>query len=269
MTNASMQRNLLEYHKSIAEELQVAQNQIRNLIGSAHWQSDGEHKEAVLRKTLRAHLPETVQVGKGFVCYPDGETDTSRQIDILLTSRAKPALFRDGEMTVVTPDAVEAIIEVKTNLAGAQIEETLRRLANDAERIRRLRPHPPCGVGLFVFGEITANDEQVLNHLINIADGSPDRAVSWIAAGPDRFFRFWTRGTEDVYSPVGGPVWHSYQLDGLAHAYFVSNAVCDISGNVPRAMEFPWFPIPGGKEVHRRWYAQLEGDGPHRFPGDQ
>jgi hypothetical protein len=50
--------------------------------------------------------------------------------------------------------------------------------------------------------------------------------VNWVAAGPDLFFRYWHNGN-DVASPVHGPVWHSYELKNLAHAYFLSNVVWD------------------------------------------
>jgi len=104
-------RNLEQYHKSIAQELTVAQDQIRNLIGSGHWQTDGEHKEAVLRKVIRAHISESLRVGKGFVCYRDG---TSKQMDILITDRSKPTLFKDTELTLVTlvTDDTSAAVQV-------------------------------------------------------------------------------------------------------------------------------------------------------------
>jgi GrpB-like predicted nucleotidyltransferase (UPF0157 family) len=104
------QRDFLEYHKSISMELQATKNHVRNLIGDRHWQTDGEHKEAVLRKVLRGHIAETSHVGTGFVCGPDA---TSHQIDILVSSRDKPILFEDGELRFVTPDMAIGIVEVK------------------------------------------------------------------------------------------------------------------------------------------------------------
>ena len=99
------------YHKSIAQELEATKDRVRQLIGSTHWETDGEHKEAIIRKVLRNHLPESVRIGKGFVCF---ESHTSTQIDVLITAVDKPTLFKDGELVLVTPDAVHAVIEVKT-----------------------------------------------------------------------------------------------------------------------------------------------------------
>jgi hypothetical protein len=62
-----LQRNLIGYHSSIAEELQATKNRVRSLIGSDHWLTDGEHKESILRSVLRTRLPQSVSIGRGFV----------------------------------------------------------------------------------------------------------------------------------------------------------------------------------------------------------
>src|SRR4051812_43930803 len=98
-----MTRDLLKYQESLALELRASMDRVRHLIGEAHWLTDGEHKESVLRQVLRTRLPDSTAVGRGFVCYPadelpvEGEhsTDTqrrepvtSRQVDILITRRS-------------------------------------------------------------------------------------------------------------------------------------------------------------------------------------
>ena len=98
-----IQTDYLEYHKSLVKELRATRDRVRNLIGRNHWQTDGEHKEAVLRRILSSHLPESLQVGSGFVCYRDR---VSTQIDVMIVSKNKPTLFRDGTLFIVTPDAV-------------------------------------------------------------------------------------------------------------------------------------------------------------------
>ena len=42
----------VEYLKSISNELNASKDRIRLLIGHVHWQTDGENKEAILRKTF-------------------------------------------------------------------------------------------------------------------------------------------------------------------------------------------------------------------------
>ena len=115
----SIQPDLVAYHKSISAELTSNKNRIRNLIGSVHWLTDGEHKESILRKVIENFAPEIFRIGRGFVCYPSSRnTDekSSKQIDILITSKDKPTLYKDIDLHLVTADSVKAIIEVKTKL---------------------------------------------------------------------------------------------------------------------------------------------------------
>lgn len=103
-TLPGIRSDLTEYHKSISQELNLVKDRVRNIIGSSHWQSDGEHKEAVLRRILRTHLPESLHVARGFVYFPrefqyDNEwRNVSPQLDILIRDRSKPTLFKDEDL---------------------------------------------------------------------------------------------------------------------------------------------------------------------------
>ena len=88
-------------------------HRVRNLIADAHWQTDGEWKESVLRQILRRQLPATAIVSRGFVVT---ERAVTHQLDVLIRHASKPVLFRDGDLVLVTPDAVLGIIEVKSRL---------------------------------------------------------------------------------------------------------------------------------------------------------
>lgn len=232
-------------------ELRAIKDRIRNLIGDRHWQTDGEHKEAVLRKVLRNHIADSLHVGTGFVC---GSNTTSHQIDVLISSRDKPTLFRDGELLLITPDAVAGIIEVKTRMP-TDLNQVLKKLADDVAMIRENNQR--CRVGLFIYESFPVEaHERILRLLQEVTDGDEKRVVNWLAAGPDLFFRYWNDGN-NVASPVPGPVWHSYALNNLAHAYFLSNVVWDTCPSINPAMQFAWFPIEEGKEVFRRYYISF------------
>ena len=168
-----VQRDFKKYHESITNELRFTKDRIRNLIGDSHWQTDGEHKEAVLRKVIRMYLPETLQVGKGFVCCSE---ETSSQIDILITDRNKPTLFKDGELVLVTPDAVKAIIEVKTSVNSGTVEGIITKLSNDAE-LTRSNGNTKCQAGLFVYEKRSLNKAQkrVLAILQSASNGDKKR----------------------------------------------------------------------------------------------
>jgi len=274
-----IQQNFIAYQESITEELKTTQNRIRNLIGQEHWLTDGEHKEAVLRKILHSHLPESVRVGKGFVCYPKGyailddqDQASSGQIDILLTSKNKPTLFKDGDLIFVTADAVEAIIEVKTRLYRRNEGETglapvLARLAEKAKDIRQNSDQKRCLAGLFVY---QSNDEIDHRYLLEktqeASQGNPARVIDYIALGPDTFVHFWENGEQDVDGPIAGPVWHSHRLQNLAQTYLINNVVLSLSPEIPAGVQMAWFPIEGGKENRRCYYIPLAGGRAEEFP---
>ena len=73
--------NVPEYFESISLDLNALKNRVRNFISDAHWQTDGEWKESVLRNILRRHLPKNIEVGRGFIVRPE---DCSTQIDVLI-----------------------------------------------------------------------------------------------------------------------------------------------------------------------------------------
>lgn len=97
-----IQQSLLSYISSIGSELKNSKDRIRNLIGSSHWLTDGEHKETILGNVLKNHIPEIFNIGSGFVCYPGIESNSSNQLDVLITHKYNPTLYKLDNMFVVT-----------------------------------------------------------------------------------------------------------------------------------------------------------------------
>lgn len=143
-----IEQDFISYHKSIGDSLKSPEKRIRNLIGNSHWLTDGEHKESILRKVISDFSPEIHRVGSGFICYPS-VANNSGQIDILITSKMHPTLYKSGELHFVTPDCVSAIIEVKTKLTnGAVLDSVLDKLSTQIEMVRKVNPE--CWAGLFM-----------------------------------------------------------------------------------------------------------------------
>ena len=101
-----------EYFRSLSAEITALKNRVRNFINDAHWRTDGEWKESVLRAILNGRLPNSIEAVRGFVLTSTG---CSQQIDVLLYDNSKPVLFRDGDLVFLTPDAVKGIVEVGVN----------------------------------------------------------------------------------------------------------------------------------------------------------
>ena len=259
-------QDFLAYRETISHELQMEKNRIRQLIGSAHWLTDGEHKESVLRRVMRNHTPDIFRIGRGFVCYP-GDGDSSNQIDILVTPITALTLYREDDLVFVTADAAKAIIEVKTKFnRGEKFEEAVLKFTDNLERIRtKTSRHEECWGGLFIYEDSNRlPDDYILEVLQRACRKKPSRAINCISVGPDIFIRFWPSGHPDS-SPQRAPMWHSYQIDNLAQPYFIGNAIVNISPHVSDDVIHSWFPIPGTKETQRRYYAKLSGRKAHHF----
>jgi hypothetical protein len=252
--------DMLEHAREIYRQIFASQDAVRNLTN--HWATDGAHREELLRQIIRDRLPETCRVDSGFVVTP---TTVSRQVDILITDRRRPVVQKSADGTaVVTPDAVLAMIEVKSRLEGpAAYAGALRQLAESAQLC------PAAWTGLFVF-ECAANadfwdgpDDTILGALVETAM-SVGVNVKCISVGPNLFVRHWSNSAAHAQGLHAGSAWHSYYMIDLAPAYFIGNLVAEVS-EVPEEFETVWFPIPQGKEGSRRWYGGIDLP-PRLFP---
>jgi len=114
------------YLKSWADELLSRANRVRQLIGDAHWLSDGHHKEYVLREFLNRYLSPQLLIGRGFVRPPDEARCCSPEIDIVIADPlCHPALFCEGGLLIAPPSSVVAHIEVKSLLNKGNLRDAL------------------------------------------------------------------------------------------------------------------------------------------------
>jgi len=243
--------NFTAFHRSVSEELYSVKDRIRNLV--RHWGTDGEAKEVALRSVLRRHLPESVIVGRGFVVTPDA---SSTQIDILIVDATKPTLFKDGDLLIVTPDAVRGVIEVKTELRTRPlVADALTKLSEIEDLCRAATGRDQVWTGLFIYNGGNEIGPRLLGGLAD-AYSQTRRKINCISAGRDTFVRYWDRGA-DVNSLERGAVWHAYSLPDVAPSYFMGNLIDSIGSVDSSTAGFAWFPMLEGKEPHRTYYLPL------------
>ena len=110
----------------------VAQAELFAGLGS-HTTITGTGRERALADLLREVLPRRVEVLSGVVArMDDGDVaKSSRQVDLLIADTHDfPVLARSGDLAVVLPDAVRAMVEVKTATSGEPaMKEALKQLA--------------------------------------------------------------------------------------------------------------------------------------------
>lgn len=236
------------HFRSLTNELEALKNRVRNFIADAHWQTDGEWKESVLRSFLRRCLPVKVEVGRGFVVGPRA---TSDQIDVLLYSTEKPVLFRDGNLVFVTHDALIGMIEVKSSVNNHTFSLAVEKLAENASRII---PHSRSSklLGLFAYENDGLTSDSALRGLREAAQGASKRVVELSSVGSDFFTRWWH--LEPRQEPGRGrrPAdrWHTYHLESMAPAYFIHNVVEFLNPESVEQNQGIWFPLDG-KEAYK------------------
>ncbi|PFS62766.1 hypothetical protein COK41_14900 [Bacillus cereus] len=178
--------NMIHYFMSIADELSTLKNRIRNLMSDPHWLTDGEWKESVLRNVLRRYLPETINVGRGFIY---SSTGCSTQIDILLYDVSYPILFKDGDLVFVTPDAVRGIIEVKSKANYQTLAVAFEKLTSNAQMVNTSRRDndTPCFTGLFSYETDVQSHNRLLQLLNEKCHGNFNNTITHVCLGASTF----------------------------------------------------------------------------------
>lgn len=227
--------NLTRYMQSLTQELMSTKHRVRDFIDDAHWLTDGEWKESVLRQALRRNLPNTVQVGRGFVICNDGP---SKQIDVLIYRNDCPVLFKDGDLVFLSPDAVLGIVEVKSDLDNTQARSAIDKLA-DQVRVIRCNGRHKIFSGLFSYAS-SASDRALLEAVKSAARHDSNVALSFASLGENSFLRFWTEDPIQPNTPTRK--WHTYRMPLLAPGYFLHNIIDKSSPVSVQNNQHLWFP---------------------------
>jgi len=230
-----------QYFRSLAAEMAALKDRVRQLIDTRHWQTDGEWKEPVLRQILRRNLPETVHVGRGFVVAPGW---ASAQIDVLITDASKPVLFRDGDLAIVTADAVLGVVEVKSRATPGIIRNAIGKLAQDMGSIRR-HPNSKAFAAILAFEAGTGKTSSHLNDLATRCKVWDER-IDALCLGPSKYIQYWDCEPNDERR--ARQAWHAYALPDTAFGYLINNIVEAVTPHSVGTNRGLWFPIEG-KEV--------------------
>jgi hypothetical protein len=240
--------DFVAYHKSLNAELTAIKDRVRNLI--QHWPTDGSFKEAVLRNVLRRHLPESLFVGTGFVVT---EEEASTQIDILVVDKEKPRLFWDGELLIVTPEAVRAAIEVKTSLdRPCDIEAAILKCAKNKATWSRSMFGWDNFLALFVYESVGDQQDAILRSL-EAARKQHEAALACVAHGTNVF----VDAPQNIANRKFGG-WVSRETEGMAAAFFISKLIGYFSKVSLESNSLAWRPLVRPDSVLK--YLPYESD---------
>ena len=233
-----------KYFESLSLECDALKNRVRNFIDVAHWLTDGEWKETVLRSIINRSISGSVSVGRGFIVKKDS---CSTQIDILIYDNTRPVLYRDGDLVFIPPISCKGIIEVKSNIKKNTLKKILDSLSENAAMVLETEPDLDIFVGLFSYDTNYNEDDssKVLNALKKSANGDSERIVNHLCLGKSIFAKYWE--IDPVHGDEGYNSWHSYKLRNNAIGYFIHNLMSHIADKKLIGNENIWFP-EGGKE---------------------
>lgn len=159
------------YLTSLAKEFTTQASRVRDLIGSAHWLSDGHHKEALLTSYLRHHLPNGLLCSRGFVVNHRDELLVSTEQDILIVDTSSVApLFYQSNILITYPHHVIASVSVKTTLSSKTIEDAVTGLHSLRQACLGITPESMPWCGAFFFDDVTTvqeTEEKILTWIAN------------------------------------------------------------------------------------------------------
>ena len=240
--------NIEKYFINLTNELSALKDRVRHYIDDAHWLSDGEWKESVIRTILRRHLPTNIGVGRGFIVKTE---QASTQIDVLLYDKTKPILFQDGDFIIITPDTVRGIIEVKTKIRQkGDLEKALNKLSEINQFLNPTASYDDTRfLGLFSYEKPPFNLDTILETLQDCVNGQHQRTINCISLGENFFVRYWPK---EPNTPGLNPYnrWHSYNLENKAPAYFIHNVVDHLCPQWTSDNINVWYP-ENGKEDYK------------------
>lgn len=160
-----MKPNVPAYLQSWSAELLSRANRVRQLIGDAHWLSDGHHKEELLRDFLSRYLPSDLVVSRGFVTLGGETARCSPEVDILVSDlQLNAPLFNEGGLQIVDPSSVTAIIEVKTQFGRPALVDALTATCRSRSIVGIKRDLNQVWTGIVMYGG-SREPDSILNTL--------------------------------------------------------------------------------------------------------
>lgn len=236
--------NITEYFTSLSTECDALKNRVRNFIEDAHWLSDGEWKESVLRTMIKRSTANSCSVGRGFIVKKEV---SSTQTDILVYDSFRPILYQDNDLVFIPPISCKGIIEVKTRINRYDLFDNLNKLSDTAQFVLDSEPNLNLFVGLFAYDTNYRDLDslRILEALQNSAIGNSRRVINHVCLGKSIFAKYWE--THPVLGTPNYNSWRVYYLRNMSVGYFLHNLMSYVANRNLIGNDNVWFP-EGGKE---------------------
>ncbi len=240
--------DLIEYHKTINKEICLLKNKLKFL--TKHSLANGNYREIILSNTIKKHLPLKYSIGTGFIvkqCETRGNHDVSTQVDLMVYDNSYPVLFREGDFSIITTDAVRAIIEVKTEFCCANFEDEYKKALRMGKFVlsdRDLVAIPnPFFNGIFYFNnKVSSNSEDIIKEIIMSEHGTLDKnslthlaCLNHISFSKSFFYKYWPNNNPGYKHKL-------YELKDLSYSFFISNLLSFLERKTMKDNSYIWYP---------------------------
>ncbi len=202
----------IEFFESFANEIESKFHRVKTLV--PHRVASGNYHEEIIRVVLRNFLTKRYSVKTGFIYKSSSEI--SKQLDVLIVDESSPAacLFQEGDFAIVIPEAVMAVLEVKTTLHAPDFDEALENIAS----AKKLMKFPAASTGIiFSYGGTSPTDKMLDKWYKGTTPSSFGESEKNLL-GPNAIMFFTagcllTRYTEDGKWDSGGKYYHKLFRD--------------------------------------------------------
>ena len=240
--------DLIEYHKTINKEIYLLKDKLKYL--TKHPAENGRFREIILSNTIKKHLPAKYSLGTGFIIKQRetrGDHAVSSQVDLMVYDNNYPVLFREGDFSIVTTDAVRAIIEVKTSFGRTTFPgeyDKANKLAAFIMSNRNVDLIPtPLFNGIFYFSnqEISSSENSIEESIrrkhidIHANDMFHLSCVNHICFSDKVLYKYWNNNND-------GSKHKLYKLEDLSYSFFISNLLSFLAGRTMRDNTYIWYP---------------------------
>lgn len=240
--------DLIEYHKTINKEICLLKDKLKYL--TKHSLANGNYREIILSNTIKKHLPEKYSIGTGFIvkqCETRGNHEVSTQVDLMIYDNSYPVLFREGDFSIVTTDAVRAIIEVKTSFGRTTFPGEYDKANKMGAFIMSNRSieliSTPLYNGIFYFNnqDISASENSIEESIKRKHIDIPANDVfhlscaNHICFSDKVLYKYW-------HSNNDGSKHKLYRLEDLAYSFFISNLLSYLEGRTMKDNTYIWYP---------------------------
>ena len=223
--------NYKHYLESLGCELNAQADRVRNLIGNAHWLTDGHHKEYLLLAVLNRHLPSACIASRGFVIDTSTKSEASKEQDILIVDTSADApLFDQGGVIVATAHQVIASVSVKSTLTKANVKDAVKGLASLSRMCAGANSGREIWLGAYFYSPNKAaeRDPHIVYDYIRGCEElrePPEKTLSspldMLCTNNDLIFTI-KNPTEPGDDSAWNPMAYGYSCDGLSTSIFLA-----------------------------------------------